>query len=235
MAGIIQTFKQLRSEGIEGYFAIKYAEFAKNTPGMRQDYADLAARVADVISEGIFLEVGPGPAFVSIELASRIPRAQIIGLDISETMIGIGRRNVAEASLSERITFRQGDAAEMPFDDAEFDFIVSSGSLHHWSKPIQVFDEIYRVLKPEQPALIYDLRKDASKEKIDEFCRHIKSWIMRWGLRHSVREAYTEETIKELLSRSRFKKAERIELDDLGMSIWLRRPAETGQLASVPQ
>ena len=229
MSGIIQTLKQLRSEGIEGYFAIRYAQFAKHTPAMRQAYADLAARVAAVISEGVFLEVGPGPTFISIEIASRIPQAQIIGLDISETMIGIGRRNVAEAGLSERITFRQGNAAQMPFDDAEFDFVVSSGSLHHWSKPLQVFDEIYRVLKPEQPALISDVRRDASKEKADEFCQHIKSWIMRWGLRHSLREAYTQEGIKELLSRSLFKKAERVELDDLSMLIWLRRPAETGQ------
>ena len=224
MAGIIQTIKQLRSEGIEGYFAIKYAEFAKDTPTMQEAYANLADRVTAVINEGTLLEVGPGPAFVSIEISKRIPRAQIIGLDISETMIGIGRRNVAEAGLSERITFRHGDAAKMPFDDAKFDFVVSSGSLHHWGKPVEVFDEIYRVLKPGQPALVYDVRKDASKKKVDEFSRHIKSRFMRWGLRHSVGESYTRQSIEELLSRTRFKEAERIELDDLGMFIWLQRP-----------
>lgn len=225
MAGIIQTLKQLRSEGIEGYFAMKYAEFAKDTAVMREAYADLAERVAAVISEGTFLEVGSGPAFVSIEVARRIPRVQIIGLDISETMLGIGIRNVAEAGLTGQITLRPGDAAKMPFDDAEFDFVVSSGSLHHWSKPMEVFDEIYRVLKLYQPALVYDVRKDTPKEKVDEFSRHIKSRFMRWGLRHSVGESYTQQGIEELLSRTRFKEAERIELDDLGMFIWLRKPA----------
>ncbi len=101
MTRIIQTLKQLRSEGIEGYFAIKYAEFAKDTPTMQEAYANLADRIAAVMSEGSFLEVGPGPAFVSIEISKRIPRVQIIGLDISETMSGIGRRNVAEAGLSQ--------------------------------------------------------------------------------------------------------------------------------------
>lgn len=113
----------------------------------------------------------------------------------------------------------------MPFGDAEFDFVVSSGSLHHWSKPIEVFDEVYRVLKFDQPALVYDLRRDAPKEKVDEFSRHIKSWFMRWGLSHSVGESYTRQGIEELLSRTRFKEAEQIELDDLGMFIWLRKPA----------
>ncbi len=225
MAGIIQTIKQFRSEGIEGYFAIKYAEFAKDTAIMQESYANLADRVTAVIREGTFLEVGPGPAFVSIEIARHIPRAQIVGLDISKAMIGIGNRNVAEAGLSERIVFRQGNAAAMPFSDSEFDFIVSSGSLHHWNNPVKVFDEIYRVLKLGQLTLVYDVRKDAPKEKVDEFSRHIKSWFMRWGLRHSVGESYTQQGIEELLSRTHFKEAERIELDGLGMFIWLRRPA----------
>jgi len=225
VAGIIQALKHLRSEGIEGYFAIKYAEFAKDTPAMREAYVDEADRVVAVISEGTFLEVGSGPTFMSIEIARRIPQARIIDLDISEMMISIASRNVAEEGLSDRIVFRHGDAANMPFENAKFDFVVSSGSLHHWSKPIQVFEETCRVLKPGQPALISDVRKDASKEKVDEFCRHIKSRFMRWGLRHSVGESYTQQGIEELLSRTRFKEAERIELDDLGMFIWLRRPA----------
>jgi len=208
----MQTLKQFRSEGIEGYFAMKYAEFAKDLPIMRESYAILAEHVAAVIREGTFLEVGPGPAFVSIEIARRIPQAQIIGLDISETMIGIGRRNVDEAGFLKQITFRTGNATKMPFGDSEFDFVVSSGSLHHWSKPIEVFDEIYRVLKLDQLALISDLRKDAPKEKVDELSRHIKSWLMRWGLRHSIGESYTQQGIEELLSRTYFKKPERIEL-----------------------
>ena len=175
----MQTLKQFRSEGIEGYFAMKYAEFAKETPAMRESYADLAERVVAIISEGTFLEVGPGPAFVSIEIVRRIPQAQITGLEISETMIGIGRRNVAQVGLSGQITFRSGNAAKMPFGDAEFDFVVSSGSLHHWDKPITVFDEVYRVLKLGQLALVCDMRKDAPKEKVDEFSRHIRSWFMR--------------------------------------------------------
>lgn len=227
MARIIQTLKQLRSEGIEGYFATKYAEFAKDTPAAQESYAHLADRVAAVISEGVFLEVGPGPAFISIEIARRIPQAHFVGLDISERMIEIGTRNVAGAGLLERIVLRRGDATEMPFDDAEFDFVVSSGSLHHWSKPTKVLDEIYRVLRPGKLALISDLRTDASKEKIDESSRHIRSRFMRWGLRHSVGESYTQQGIEEILSRTHFEKAERIDLNDpfgLAMFIWLRRP-----------
>ena len=87
MAGINQTIKQLRSEGIEGYFAIKYAGFAKDTAIMQESYANLADRVTFVIREETFLEVGSVPAFVSIEIARHIPRVQIVCLDISKTMM----------------------------------------------------------------------------------------------------------------------------------------------------
>ena len=131
-----------------------------------------------------------------------------------------------ELLMDAEIAFRQGDAARMPFDSGAFDFAVSSGSLHHWSKPASVFDEIHRVLRPGQPALVYDLRRDAPKEKVEEVSRHVKSRFMRWGLRHSIAEAYTPETVQGLLSRTRFGKAERIDLDDLGMFIWLRKEGE---------
>ncbi|HIE17606.1 MAG TPA: methyltransferase domain-containing protein [Dehalococcoidia bacterium] len=35
----------------------------------------------------------------------------------------------------------------MPFSNAEFDFVISSGSLRHWNKPIEVFNEIHRVFE----------------------------------------------------------------------------------------
>jgi ubiquinone/menaquinone biosynthesis C-methylase UbiE len=223
---LLETLTQLRSQGIEGYFAVKYADFAKETPSMRQSYAELASRVAAVVGGGAFLEVGPGPAFISIEIARGLPQANIIGLEISETMVRIGSQNVAEAGVSHQVALRQGDAARMPFGAGAFDFVVSSGSLHHWSKPAAVFDEIHRVLKPGQPALVYDLRRDAPKEKVGEASRGVKSRFMRWGLRHSIAEAYTPETVQGLLSRTRFVKAERIDLDDLGMFIWLRKAGD---------
>lgn len=226
VTGVVQPFRQLFSQGIEGYFAVMYARSAKDTPRIQKGYADLAEQATAVIAEGLFLEVGPGPAFVSIEIARRAPGAQIIGLDISGKMIDIAQRNVEQAGLSERISLRQGDAARLPFADAEFDFVVSSASLHHWKEPARILNEIYRVLKPGKPALIFDVRRDASTEKVDEFCRGISSRFMRWGVRHSIREGYTPESMQHLLSQTRFGAAERIQLTDIGMSVWLRRPPE---------
>jgi len=222
MSKLFQTMKQLLSQGVEGYFAVKYAEFAKNTKELRKEYRRLADKSASVIQEGKLLEIGPGPGYISIEIAKLLPKMEVIGLDISDTMIEIAKMNADEYGLSERIEFRKGDASKMPFEDSSFDFVTSSGSLHHWKNPAQVFNEIYRVLKPGCRALISDLRKDTPKEKIKEWANIIDSKIMRWGLKHSFGESYTAQQIEKIINDSQFTKFE-IKEEEINLEIWLKR------------
>ncbi len=222
MVNSLQTVKQLMSQGIEGYFAVKYAEFAKTSQQMQEEYGRFAERVVSLFDGGMLVEIGPGPAYVSIEIAKRLPNVEIVGLEISETMIEIAKENAEKHGLSEKITLRKGDASNMPFEDAEFDFAVTSGSLHHWKKPNQVLSEIYRILKPGCVALISDLRKDAPKGKVDEFADKIGSKFMRWGLRHSFKEGYTARQMQEMVKSTQFSEIEITE-EEISMLIMLRK------------
>ncbi|MBE3143709.1 MAG: class I SAM-dependent methyltransferase [Planctomycetes bacterium] len=51
----------------------------------------------------------------------------------------------------------------MPFPDRSFDIVVSTVSMHHWKQPEACLNEIYRVLKNNSYALIYDLVSDTSE------------------------------------------------------------------------
>ncbi len=109
MTSLLQTLKQLVSRGgIEGYFAVKYAEFARDTPAMRDEYRRLAARTAAAVQAGQVLEIGPGPGFIAIEIARLLPGVQVVGLDLSETMIDIATANAREQGVSEQVAFREG-------------------------------------------------------------------------------------------------------------------------------
>jgi ubiquinone/menaquinone biosynthesis C-methylase UbiE len=223
MSGFLQTLKQLVSPGgIEGYFAIKYAEWAKNMEKMRDEYRRLAAKVASEIKVGKALEIGPGPGYVSIEMARLLLEVEVVGLDVSETMIEIATRNADEYGVSERVEFRQGDASQMPFEESSFDFVVSSGSLHHWEKPARVFNEIYRVLRPGCKALVSDLRRDAPEEAVKEWMNAIDSRFTRWGLKHSFGESYTAQQIDEILRDTPFRDFD-VEVAEIDLAIWLRK------------
>ncbi len=218
---LIRSIGMVRSEGIDGYFAHKYDEFA-DLPMNRERYRETANMVAQQMSSGLILEIGPGPGYTAIELAKLSDDLQIVGLDASKTMLEIAHHHVAEEELSDKITFESGNAAELPFPDSHFDFVVSSGSLHEWKQARRVFEEIYRVLKDGGSALIGDLRRDAPQAELDEIARAIPSAIMRWGLRHSVTEAYTREELQELLSQTSWSNFEIVE-NGVGLAITLRK------------
>ena len=223
MSMLLQTLKQLVSPGgIEGYFATMYADCARNSEAMRNGYRQLATKAVSAIPSGKVLEVGPGPGYVSLEVARLLPEAEIVGLDLSETMIEIATRNADEYGVSDRVEFRQGDASAMPFEESLFDFVISCGSLHHWKKPPRVFDEIHRVLKPSCSALIDDLRRDAPKESVREWTSGHESRFIRWGARHSFSEAYTAREIEDILKNSAFEDFD-VEVEELNLEIWLRK------------
>lgn len=224
---IVESLRQIGSEGVEGYFAHKYNEFARSPVSMAH-YRGVAAEVAHRVQSGRILEIGPGPGYIAIEIARLLPKAEIVGLDVSPTMVEIASHNAAKAEVADRVSFRLGNAAQMPFPAESFDFVVSSGSLHHWKEPIRIFNEVYRVLKDGSEALIGDLRRDAPRELKDELAAGIDSWLMRWGLKHSFSEAHTRDELLEMLAQTSFSDYEVAE-DGAGLTITLRKPSRQSE------
>jgi ubiquinone/menaquinone biosynthesis C-methylase UbiE len=114
-------------------------------------YARVAGEVAAAHPGGKVLEVGSGPGRLAVRLAREAPGMTLTGVDISDAMVERAARRAAGAGLSERVRFEVGDVAALPISDGEFDGVVSTLSLHHWSDPDSGLDEIYRVLKPGEP------------------------------------------------------------------------------------
>ncbi len=120
-------------------------------------YARVAGEMAAAHPGGKLLEVGSGPGRLAVRLAREVPRITLTGVDISGAMVERAALRAAGAGLSERVRFEVGDVAALPLPDGEFDAVVSTLSLHHWSDPASGLAEIHRVLKPGGEARIYDL------------------------------------------------------------------------------
>ena len=59
-----------------------------------------------------------------IALTKHNPQAYVIGMDISEKMIDIGKAKVEKEGLANQIELRYGDAAALPFEDNAFDAVT---------------------------------------------------------------------------------------------------------------
>ena len=121
-------------------------------------YARVADEVGAAYPGGKVLEVRSGPGRLAVRLAREAPGMTLTGVDISDAMVERAARRAAGAGLSERrVQFEVGDVAALPLADGEFDGVVSTLSLHHWSDLARGLAEIHRVLKPGGEARIYDL------------------------------------------------------------------------------
>ncbi|HTJ38683.1 MAG TPA: class I SAM-dependent methyltransferase [Dactylosporangium sp.] len=123
-------------------------------------YRRIAADVADAgLPAGArILDAGTGPGTVPLVLAKAVPGVRIDGVDLSAEMIAEARQAAEAAGVGDRVTFTVADVAALPFMDGEFDLIVSSMSLHHWSEPAAGVRDLRRVLRPGGRMWIYDAR-----------------------------------------------------------------------------
>jgi len=93
------------------------------------------------------LDIASGTGDLALMMASLNPD-KIIGLDISEGMLEVGRQKIAKANLSNKIEMIVGDSEEMPFADATFDAITVSFGVRNFANLVKGIKEIARVLKP---------------------------------------------------------------------------------------
>jgi ubiquinone/menaquinone biosynthesis C-methylase UbiE len=72
---------------------------------------------------------------------------KVTGLDMTEQMIGKAKENCAKLKFT-NVEFVLGDIESMPFDDKEFDVVISNCVLNLVPDKSKAFAEIFRVLKP---------------------------------------------------------------------------------------
>jgi release factor glutamine methyltransferase len=72
------------------------------------------------------LDVGTGTGCIAIAMAVHAPKAKVHAIDLSSAALALARANAAHHGVSERITFREGDAFAAVPPGAKFDLIVSN-------------------------------------------------------------------------------------------------------------
>jgi|SRR6218665_339409 len=93
------------------------------------------------------LDIATGTGDLAILMATT-DAEKIIGLDISEGMLTVGRKKIREKNLSARIDMVLGDSENLPFEDHTFDAITVAFGVRNFENLEKGLSEILRVLKP---------------------------------------------------------------------------------------
>jgi len=107
-------------------------------------------RVVNLVSSikpGKILDVATGTGDLAINLV-QTGASEIIGLDISEGMLGVGKDKIKEKNLDDLIKMTKGDSENLSYDDHYFDAITVAFGVRNFENLEKGLSEIYRVLKP---------------------------------------------------------------------------------------
>ena len=94
------------------------------------------------------LDIATGTGDLAINL-TKTKASKIIGLDISEGMLDVGRKKIAKKNLEHTIDMIVGDSENLPFDDNTFDAITVAFGIRNFENLEKGLSEILRVLKPK--------------------------------------------------------------------------------------
>lgn len=156
-------------------------------------------------SKSLILDVGTGTARIPILICQRRPQWQIMGIDLAQSMLEIGRKNVEASGLQQQIKLELVDAKQMPYNDAQFDMVISNSIVHHLPNPLPFLKELKRVLKPNGAIFLRDLIRPASQEILDTLVETVAmdcNAHQKMLFRDSLHAAFTLDEVKELMQQA---------------------------------
>jgi demethylmenaquinone methyltransferase/2-methoxy-6-polyprenyl-1,4-benzoquinol methylase len=105
------------------------------------------------------LDVATGTGDMAIMAARILKPQEIIGIDISEKMLEIGRKKVDKEELGTKIALLAGDGETINFPDNSFDGVMVAFGVRNFENLEKGLSEILRVLKPGAQLIVLEFSK----------------------------------------------------------------------------
>ncbi|NLF26143.1 MAG: class I SAM-dependent methyltransferase [Deltaproteobacteria bacterium] len=143
-------------------------------------------RLYDRAAAKTAIELCCGPGFLSVFLAEFLGYTEVLGVDLSPTMISAAQANARAAGLTDKITFQEGDVTKLhSIPSHSFDTALFSEAAHHLhdlQMVASVIAEMDRITKPQGLVLISDIARLRTKTLADAYVAYTSNEFLKWGL-----------------------------------------------------
>jgi ubiquinone/menaquinone biosynthesis C-methylase UbiE len=148
--------------------------------------------VADLHEGEVVLDLGSGAGADVLISARRVgPTGKAIGIDMTDEMLDLARRNASEAGIA-NVEFLKGYLEQLPLPDASVDVVISNCVINLSGDKPSVLAEAARVLRPGGRFAVSDVIADP---EMDE---HTKADMAAWT--GCIAGALTEQEFRSALS-----------------------------------
>lgn len=155
----------------------------------------------------VLLDVATGTGDLAIEAVKQLSPEKIIGVDISEGMMKLGREKVKEKKLDHIISFESGDSENLPFADNTFDAITVGFGVRNFAHLEKGIEGMYRVLKPGGMLVVLEFSKPHKfpmKQGYGFYSKFILPLIGRLFSRDKRAYSYLPESIQAFPEGAKF-------------------------------
>lgn len=134
-----------------------------------------AVKLLEKAKPQVILDIATGTGDFALE-TMRLKPKQIIGLDISEGMLAVGREKIKKRGLEKTIQLHLGDSENIQYPDQHFDAITVAFGVRNFENLEKGLSEMFRVLKPGGRAVILEFSKPQKfpmKQGYNFYFKHI--------------------------------------------------------------
>jgi ubiquinone/menaquinone biosynthesis C-methylase UbiE len=172
-------------------------------------FVSLFAEKFPVFDGQKIIDLGCGPADITVRFAQRYPQARVVGVDGADAMLDIARKVILEhTALAHRIEVRRWHMGRevKPFGSEVFDAVVSNSLLHHMDNPLDLWRTICACAAPGAAVLVMDLIRPQSRNEADSIVeKHSggEADVLKGDFLNSLLAAYRPTEIMDQLASVR--------------------------------
>jgi len=171
----------------------------------------------------LILDIATGTGDFALEALKLNPK-KIVGIDISEGMLEVGKQKIAKLGLEGKIELKKGDSEIIEYPDNYFDAVIVAFGVRNFENLPLGLSEMYRTLKKDGTVVILEFSKPSGvifKSFYNFYFKYILPLVGRLISKDSAAYTYLPESVKEfpygkqfvgLLEETGFKSAECKEL-----------------------